>query len=700
MPVYTITAPDGKEYDVTAPEGATQEQVLAYAKANYTSAATPAAPTAVSPAAPAPAAPGIVSQMFGMGSPIARFTKGAVVDPLLGVNQMLANTGLFGQDIKQGANKTIQSYEQATEEARKQMGSTGFDPYQLIGNILSPANKIVGAAAPATTLMGKTVSSSATGAGLAAMQPVTGEDYASKKLEQMSVGAVMGPLVEGGVAALGKLTDVVKGLTPTGRTQALKDYLNKLAGPDKEAVITALRDAKEVVRGSRPTAAEALSDVPTAVELVAAQQKLAQKTGIAPKFVERTAENQAARIRAINDIAGTEASRAEAAALRSTETGPMREEALAAANKAREALNTIDKQVLKEAGDALQQFKNTLPPLAQTSPAFQGTTQNIMAKASESAAALKEIQLKSLKENGIFPLETQPIIVNIDKAIKSTDSDVSKAVLQDVKRRLIEKTDENGLIGSNDLYTNVRKTSNTDIAKLLGLGDQYASGGIPQEAASVLKNVKNFVDSSLDKSTNGLWTKYLDNYVEHSKKLDRMEIGNYLSKKLQTPLGKEQAGVFASAVENADTTIKQALNNPRISELSKILSPKEMATVTNVVADLARKSKAEEMAGKVGALPAGTQDVKSAIPAVLSTPVTVVRAALGFIQRGNQKEFDKAMANLVMNPAELATFMTTSIPQSKIPALVSAMMKTMSPATRDAFVQSFAIPSLAQEAGR
>lgn len=35
MPVYTVTAPNGQEYDVTAPEGATQEQVLQYAKDNY-----------------------------------------------------------------------------------------------------------------------------------------------------------------------------------------------------------------------------------------------------------------------------------------------------------------------------------------------------------------------------------------------------------------------------------------------------------------------------------------------------------------------------------------------------------------------------------------------------------------------------------------------------------------------------------------
>lgn len=35
MPTYVVTAPDGKEYEITAPEGATQEQALAYAQQNY-----------------------------------------------------------------------------------------------------------------------------------------------------------------------------------------------------------------------------------------------------------------------------------------------------------------------------------------------------------------------------------------------------------------------------------------------------------------------------------------------------------------------------------------------------------------------------------------------------------------------------------------------------------------------------------------
>lgn len=38
MPTYVVTSPDGKEFEITAPEGATQEQVLAYAQQNFKAA--------------------------------------------------------------------------------------------------------------------------------------------------------------------------------------------------------------------------------------------------------------------------------------------------------------------------------------------------------------------------------------------------------------------------------------------------------------------------------------------------------------------------------------------------------------------------------------------------------------------------------------------------------------------------------------
>ncbi len=65
--------------------------------------------------------------MFGAGSPIARTIKGAVVDPALAVNQLLASTGLFGKDIKQGATQLVSDVEKATTEGRARVGSSGFD---------------------------------------------------------------------------------------------------------------------------------------------------------------------------------------------------------------------------------------------------------------------------------------------------------------------------------------------------------------------------------------------------------------------------------------------------------------------------------------------------------------------------------------------------------------------------------------------
>jgi hypothetical protein len=216
--------------------------------------------------------------MFGAGSPIARTIKGAIVDPALAVNQLLASTGIFGRDFKKGATQLVSDVEKATQEGRARVGSTGFDPYQLLGNVVSPVNRLVGATqAPLAGqgLMANIARSGSTGAALSALQPVNApvEQFAEQKLTQMATGFVLGPVVEGGVKALGGLLNTLKGLTPSGRQEFMQKQLNELTGPDQTKVIEALRDAKEIVTGSRPTAAQAISDIPSAIQLAAAQNK-------------------------------------------------------------------------------------------------------------------------------------------------------------------------------------------------------------------------------------------------------------------------------------------------------------------------------------------------------------------------------------------------------------------------------------------
>jgi hypothetical protein len=656
------------------------------------------------PAAPAPQAEvSTMERMFGAGSPIARTVKGAIVDPALAVNQLLASSGLFGQGIKQGATQLVRDVESATQQGRARVGSEGFDPFQLVGNVISPVNRLVGGAQAlqAPGLAAAATRSAGTGAALGALAPVNApvEQFGEKKLEQMALGAVLGPILEGGVNALSSFAGLFKGLSAQGRQDVLREQLNTLAGPDRSRVVDALRDAKELVTGSRPTAADAIADIPSAVELAAAQRKLASQSGVAGKFAERTVERQAARVRAVDNIAGTEAQRAAVEAKRGAVTGPMRETALDLNEIVGTTLGNIDRQANQTVNRLIQQVKENLPPLQQTSAGFKLTTEELRAASKDAANNLKKAQIDSLEQNGVFPLLATDITRQLDKAIKSTVSDQSRAVLQAVRDRVLSKTDENGIIGSRDLYENVRKISNQDIAKLLGLGDQYASGGIPQQAASALSNAKKLVDASLNKSSDGLWSKYLNSFAAYSKKLDRMEVGDYLSKKLQTPLDKERAGAFATAVENAAGTIKKSTGIPRFDKLSDVLTPKEVGTVNNVLADLSRTAKADELARMVRNVETGLPDAARSSPDFLNRYVTLGKAAFGYLQRGNAKAFNEQMAEMMLDPPAMAQFMTLAIPKSRVNETTAAMMKLMDDPTRAAFTQVFLIPAAASEIG-
>lgn len=669
-----------------------------------------------------------MERMFGAGSPIARTLKGAIVDPALAVNQILANTGLFGQDVKAGANQLVRNVEAATTAGRERVGSTGFDPYQLLGGVVSPVNKLVGIAqaptAVATGVLPAVTRSASTGAALAALQPVAASDeqFATKKLEQMATGAVLGPLVEGGVKSIGSLIDKLKGLTPAGRTAYMKKNLDELAGPDRQKVIEALQDAQELVKGSRPTAAEAVANIPSAVELMAAQRKLSTQSGVAGKFVERASEQQAARVRSLQGISGTEAERAAVAGERGAVTGTLRETALDQANVAAPIFTRLEKEISDKfssiaaaeqtagmtgmASTAQQATAVAGKPgwlsagdiasdAAKRSQAYKGLAGNLRQE-----AQLKQFQLQSLEQNGFFPLRANDITDQLDTAIRGTTSDQSKLVLQALKDKIISKADDNGMLNSRDLYENVRKTSNQEIAKLLGLGDQYASGGIPEQAAKALGNAKKFIDSALDKSSEGLWSKYLTAYADYSNKLNRMEIGDYLSKKLQAPLEKERAGAFATAVENAAGTIKKSTGIPRFEKLSDVLTSNEVGAVNSVLADLKRASKADELARKVGAQAEGIPSITAEIPNFLSRTLAVGRAAIEHLQRGNAKAFNNSMAELMLDPAAMAQFMTSGVKQSKLNELVSSMMKLMDEPTKAAFIQSFTVPAAAQEVGQ
>lgn len=142
-------------------------------------------------------------------------------------------------------------------------------------------------------------------------------------------GVPIGLVAGGGLEAvrgaynLGKNT--LRSFTERGREHLLGERLNESVGDARrQAVANALRNAGELVPGSAPTAAEAVSDIPEAAAIAAMQRDVARKnTVIAPgegsiagAFKAREAAQEGARRAAMAGMAGTDDDMARALAAR------------------------------------------------------------------------------------------------------------------------------------------------------------------------------------------------------------------------------------------------------------------------------------------------------------------------------------------------------------------------------------------------
>lgn len=639
-----------------------------------------------------------------------RLFRGAFIDPALGAAQLVT-----GGQVP-AINRAIDVVSQATQPE-------GMDIAGLAGAVLSPFNRLVAG------FQGRPVATAtAVGAQQGLLQPVeragemAGGDFATTKALQAAVGGILGGSFEIGVKAIDKLALATRGLTGKGKERAVQEYLNQLAGPERDAVIKALQDSKELVTGSRPTAAEALADIPSAAELIALQQKVkGQFEGPLSAFAIREAEQQAAREKAITQIAGTPEQRKALLTRRDRETARMREDALKQTDIAGDIIGKLEREISDKFNSiaAAEQTAGAvnLAATRQAATAATGrpgwlTAGDVAAEAKQASTAykdvaaqrraevqLKQLQKESLEQNGFYPLRAQDLIDRMESAAKGTTNDVVKQILRDTADKIRSKADANGIVSSRDMYENVRKELNRDIvAALSKVGKAPLQGGLQKQEAEVAGNIKKFIDAAFDKSSDGLWSKYLDTYASYSRKVDRMRVGQELADSLKTTLNAENAGNFVSAVDNAVRTITRAGTDiPRYQRLNQLMSPAEMSTINSVRADLLRRAKAAERAKGAGEAPQVQDEAKA--PGLLLRSVTVMNEALDALQRGNKAEFNRKITTLMLNPVEMAEFMTKEIPPAKMNELVKAMVAGMDDPTRRAFRSAFVVPSIAQTVG-
>lgn len=619
------------------------------------------------------------------GRTVAGIARGAVINPALGAAQLA--TGGQSETV----NKFIDEYYQSVAEADKKANYESSVLPELFGSFISPLNKLLPGAGPAATAMTATGKAGLQGAITGALTPVKEADksFVTEKAVQVGAGAAFGAGLTALTNAAVKFIGIIKDIpfTAKQKQEAVAKHLRSLGGSDDE-IKAALAKADEIVAGSKPTVAEAVAELPKGAKLAAEQARLSGTKEGGIQLLERTQEQAAARARQLAKIAGTEAQRGALIARRDAITGRLREQSLTQADVAKEAIDPIEKIVSGQAKQFEQAVKTSATGLSTMEVGATRLAQKT------TADALKKHQLDALAQNGVFPLKSSTIISDIEAAIGKADSDQTKAVLSFVRDRIKDKTDANGFIGSRDLYENIRKVANQDINALLGQGDKFASGGIPQTAAKALSQTKEAIDKALNKSTNGVWGQYLSKFKEYSARHDRMTVGAYLEGKLGTPMDKEAASTFSTAVENAANTIKRATGIPRYEKLSQVMTPQEVQAINQVQSDLIRRSKATDL-GKIikGTEPEGGKK----LPSMLSRPVALINDALESLKRGNKSDFNRTMTDLMLDPKATLKAITDleakdAAAKDKIMSQFgSALMKNMNESNRNLFVKFFTV---------
>lgn len=668
--------------------------------------------------------PSFLEKMIGFGSPTYSLVRGAVIQPALGVNELLAKTGLFGQDIKQGASALVRQEQSAYEKGRAAVGREGIDVPEITGAIFSPVNKLV----PSSTggLIERGISAAGGGAIQGGLSPSGKEDgsYVSDKLFNMGLGAVIGGVIPPTVKALSYIKDQLINLpiTAANKEAAARRYIESLVGDEKQQVIAALRNAGEIVSGSKPTTAEALASTPTAIGLVKEQQRLASQVRTQPQFTQRGQAQAAARKQELVGQFGTEADLAAARAARAAETTPLRETALEQANVYGQVVPKLEADIAERQAAVVQNLQaqgrtatEKAQALVRSNTGVQGgqisqiagmpmkfpdryTGNYNLAKSLSTAAqefadplaqrkaelGFKQLQLKSVADEGFYPLTIQPIIGKIDDSLGRV-GDRSNALLvnslQGLRTKLANLADENGIINSVDLY-NVRKEIGSDIKSFLTQRNEPFGA----QATNVETSIKKILDKSInDASGTQIWSDYLSKFADHSKKINQMKVGQTLIDKLSLNLTDvEKAGTFASAVDNSAALIKRTTGVQRYEKLSDFLTSDQIKSVESVRADLARSQKAIEMGKGVKALGEEAFAGGEKIPGMISRAITILKSVLDTLKTGSQKQLDSKMTELMLDPQKLADFLEV-MPKKQSSLITSSLMAKMSPEMQQTF---------------
>lgn len=247
MATFEVVSPDGTKYRVNAPDGASQDDAIAYVQKNF--AAQKPAPDSHEPlSALQKIGRGMRDPIDGGAQLLANLLPSDVVNAGNQFNNWLADkTGLVGKLPEGGVDQQVREAERAYSQQRAAQGESGIDGYRMLGNIASPANLAISSRLlNAGTLPARVAASAGGGAVSGAMSPVAEGDFATEKAKQIAAGGAFGaaiPVASAGIqrvispnASVNPNLSLLKdeGVSPTigqtlgGRWNALEEKLQSI----------------------------------------------------------------------------------------------------------------------------------------------------------------------------------------------------------------------------------------------------------------------------------------------------------------------------------------------------------------------------------------------------------------------------------------------------------------------------------------
>jgi len=541
MPVFVLTSPEGKQYKVNAPEGATVEQAFEYLKQSEPSAFEPKGKTVTG-----------IKPELGDLSGMPRPRRVQRVPSAMAMKEVTEAAGgpaeFYGQTAKAIGREAVKSALGAGGDILE--GLSAINPGRLLGIVPElPEQRGL----PTSEDIGKKFNFAQTPA----------EYQGAGFLGALAGGAVPGAIA-GGVARTAAGT---KNMLQKIANAKLSEYLTAAEGKGPE-IINYLQNAQELVPGSVPTVAQALAAAPQGGARYTRFIGLQPQEGKVPAellsaYDLRDVQQAEARAASLGKVAGTEMGKQMLEGQRLAKTSPMFDATRQGTADIGDIVDDVDKLIADNPGNPrllkeLQRFrKGVVIPETPLAPELVRTD------AQELSSALDGLKAALANEKNKF----------------------IKGELTDLKERLVDAIPK--MREAQTTFAQMSKPINEmEIGAALKktLSGKYAGAGERAGAfAAKLEDIPKTI-----KTTTGMTARTLEEAGVSKQNVDR--INKVMEDLNRSALAEERLG-------RAGATISKDPNAPEIPFMTRV------STVFNAVvgglADKIGRKKALEIAAEM-----------------------------------------------------------------------------------------------------